>query len=52
MERYPELSNELNREGVVPLRMGWTLRALNILSGLFLTGWGIRGVAEFVSGLL
>jgi hypothetical protein len=28
------------------------LRGLNIISGLFLTGWGIRGVGEFVSGLL
>jgi hypothetical protein len=35
-----------------PLRMGWMLRGLNIISGLFLTGWGIRGVGEFVSGLL
>jgi hypothetical protein len=31
-----------------PLRMGWILRLLNIFSGLLLTGWGIRGVIEFV----
>lgn len=35
-----------------PLRMGWFLRTLNIVSGLFLTGWGIRGVVDFVAGLL
>ena len=35
-----------------PLRMGWFLRTLNIVSGLFLTGWGIRGVFDFVAGLL
>jgi hypothetical protein len=32
--------------------MGWFLRTLNIVSGLFLTGWGIRGVVDFVAGLL
>jgi hypothetical protein len=36
----------------VPLRMGWVLRALNIASGMFLTGWGIRGVYDFVHDLL
>jgi len=35
-----------------PLRMGWVLRALNIASGLFLTGWGMRGVFDFINGLL
>ncbi len=33
------------------LRMGRLLLALNILSGLFLTGWGVRGVIDFF-GLL
>ena len=33
------------------LRMGWLLRLMNIGSGLFLTGWGIRGVADFIAGL-
>ncbi len=30
------------------LRMGWGLRILNILSGLFLAGWGARGIYEFL----
>lgn len=30
-----------------PLRMGWGLRILNLISGLFLTGWGVRGIFEF-----
>ena len=34
-----------------PLRMGRLLLTLNVLSGLFLTGWGVRGVIDFV-GLL
>ena len=34
-----------------PLRMGRLLLALNVLSGLFLTGWGVRGVIEFVAQL-
>lgn len=32
------------------LRMGPLLVGLNVASGLFLTGWGIRGVIEFLSG--
>ena len=34
-----------------PLRMNWFLLALNLVSGLFLTGWGVRGVYEFVLGI-
>ena len=30
------------------LRMGWGLRILNILSGLFMAGWGARGIYEFL----
>jgi hypothetical protein len=33
------------------LRMGKLLLVLNIASGLFLTGWGIRGVFDFVGAL-
>jgi hypothetical protein len=33
------------------LRMGWMLRLSNVGSGLFLTGWGIRGIFDFVAGL-
>lgn len=33
------------------LRMGRTLLILNVLSGLFLTAWGVRGVIDFL-GLL
>ena len=33
-----------------PLRMGPVLLILNLLSGLFLTGWGIRGVYDFLLG--
>jgi hypothetical protein len=33
------------------LRMGKGLLALNVLSGLFLTGWGIRGVIDFLGQL-
>lgn len=35
-----------------PLRMNWLLRGLNVLSGLFLTGWGIRGIIDFVAEVL
>jgi Mn2+/Fe2+ NRAMP family transporter len=33
-----------------PLRMGWPLVCLNVLSGLFLTGWGIRSAIDFFAG--
>lgn len=33
------------------LRMGRLLLVLNVLSGLFLTGWGVRGVYDFVGAL-
>jgi Mn2+/Fe2+ NRAMP family transporter len=33
-----------------PLRMGWPLVCLNLLSGLFLTGWGIRSAIDFFAG--
>ena len=32
------------------LRMGWPLLLLNMLSGLFLTAWGIRGAIDFFTG--
>lgn len=34
-----------------PLRMGWPLLLLNLASGLVLTGWGVRGVLDFVEQL-
>lgn len=33
-----------------PLRMNLALLALNLVSGLFLTGWGIRSVYDFLAG--
>ena len=33
-----------------PLQMGWPLVVLNVVSGLFLTGWGIRGAIDFFGG--
>jgi hypothetical protein len=33
-----------------PLRMGWLLLLLNLFSGLFLTGWGVRGAIDFLAG--
>lgn len=33
-----------------PLQMGPVLLVLNLASGLFLTGWGLRGVYDFVAG--
>ncbi len=33
-----------------PLRMGPVLLVLNIVSGTFLTGWGVRGVYDFFLG--
>jgi hypothetical protein len=33
------------------LQMGKPLVILNIASGLFLTGWGIRGIIDFVGAL-
>jgi hypothetical protein len=32
------------------LRMGRVLLLLNIVSGLFLTAWGIRGAIDFLAG--
>ena len=34
-----------------PLRMGWGLLSLNLVSGLFLTGWGIRGIYDWINSL-
>ena len=34
-----------------PLRMGRGLLILNIVSGLFLTGWGIRGIFDWINAL-
>ena len=33
-----------------PLRMGWPLRVLNLVSGVFLTGWGLRSAFDFFTG--
>ena len=33
-----------------PLRMGPVLMVLNLISGLFLTGWGLKGVYDFIFG--
>ena len=33
-----------------PLQMGPVLLALNLISGLFLTGWGLRGVYDLLLG--
>ena len=33
-----------------PLRMGWPLRVINLISGVFLTGWGLRGAFDFFTG--
>ena len=33
-----------------PLQMSRSLVMLNIISGLFLTGWGIRGAIDFFGG--
>ena len=33
-----------------PLQMGWILVLLNVVSGLFLTTWGIRGAIDFFTG--
>ena len=35
-----------------PLRMGWLLRSLNLISGTFLTGWGVRGIYDWISSLV
>ena len=32
------------------LRMGWPLRVLNLVSGVFLTGWGLRSAFDFFAG--
>jgi hypothetical protein len=44
MERYPESPTELDRGGVVKL-------VIFFGPGLFLTGWGLRGVVDFAAGL-
>ena len=33
-----------------PLRMGWPLRVINLISGVFLTGWGLRSAFDFFAG--
>ncbi len=33
-----------------PLQMGPILLVLNLISGLFLTGWGLKGVYDFILG--
>ena len=33
------------------LQMGWVLLLANLVSGLFLTGWGIRGAIDFIGNL-
>ena len=40
----------LNRFLPIPLLVGWPLQVLNLVSGLFLTGWGLRSAFDFFTG--